>query len=109
LYAGNNTQVFERLSEDEAINSVSEGDITFKRFGPSYQRRSHISDSPGILIEGEGHLVDRSQIETFSEGDRVFHQKFGMGTINSVDGDKLSITFDKAGEKKVIARFVSRP
>ena len=109
LYAGNNTHVFEPLSGDEAINSVSNQDITFKRFGPGYQRRSHISGSAATLIEIEGHLVDRSQTESFLEGDRVFHQKFGMGTVNSVDGDKLGIAFDKAGEKKVIARFVSRP
>ena len=42
----------------------------------------------------------------FSAGDRVFHQKFGMGTVKRSDGDKLEIAFDKAGEKKVISRFV---
>ena len=39
-------------------------------------------------------------------GDRVFHQKFGMGLIISSDGDKLNINFDKAGEKKVVSSFV---
>jgi DNA helicase-2/ATP-dependent DNA helicase PcrA len=45
----------------------------------------------------------------FSAGDRVFHQKFGMGNIRSIDGDKLEIAFDKAGHKKVVAGFVSKP
>ena len=45
----------------------------------------------------------------FSAGDRVFHQKFGMGNIRSIDGDKLEIAFDKAGKKKVVAGFVSKP
>jgi DNA helicase-2/ATP-dependent DNA helicase PcrA len=40
---------------------------------------------------------------------RVFHQKFGMGTIALVDADKLEIAFDKAGLKKVVASFVSLP
>ena len=39
-------------------------------------------------------------------GQRVFHQKFGMGLIISSDGDKLNINFDKAGEKKVVSSFV---
>ena len=43
---------------------------------------------------------------TFKRGDRVFHQKFGYGRIASVEGERLNISFDKAGEKKVIASFV---
>jgi DNA helicase-2/ATP-dependent DNA helicase PcrA len=39
-------------------------------------------------------------------GTRVFHQKFGYGRIRAVEGSKLSIAFDKAGDKKVIDRFV---
>ena len=38
----------------------------------------------------------------------MFHQKFGMGTIDAVEADKLEILFDKAGLKKVVASFVSR-
>ncbi len=41
-----------------------------------------------------------------SVGQRVFHQKFGMGLIISLDGDKLNINFDKAGEKKVVSSFI---
>ena len=44
---------------------------------------------------------------TFSAGLRVFHQKFGYGVINAVDGNKLEIAFDKAGIKKVMDSFVS--
>ncbi len=39
-------------------------------------------------------------------GTRIFHQKFGYGRIRAVEGSKLSIAFEKAGEKKVIDRFV---
>ena len=42
----------------------------------------------------------------FDNGQRVFHQKFGMGLIISSEGDKLNISFDKAGEKRVMASFV---
>jgi DNA helicase-2/ATP-dependent DNA helicase PcrA len=42
----------------------------------------------------------------FAAGDRIFHQKFGYGTVQSVDDNKLAIEFDKAGDKKVMDSFV---
>jgi DNA helicase-2/ATP-dependent DNA helicase PcrA len=39
-------------------------------------------------------------------GDRVFHEKFGAGTIAVQDGNKLEIDFDNAGRKRVIDSFV---
>ncbi len=44
----------------------------------------------------------------FVAGERCFHQKFGMGTVEAVEGDHLTIEFDRAGRKKVIAQFVTR-
>jgi len=41
-------------------------------------------------------------------GDRIFHQKFGYGRITHIDGAKLTVSFDKAGEKKVVESFVER-
>jgi DNA helicase-2/ATP-dependent DNA helicase PcrA len=45
---------------------------------------------------------------TYKRGERVFHQKFGYGRVAFVEGNKLTVDFDKAGEKKVIDSFVSR-
>ena len=41
-------------------------------------------------------------------GDRVFHEKFGPGTIAAQEGNKLEIDFDAAGRKRVIDSFVRR-
>ncbi len=58
-------------------------------------------------IEGTAEIyTQRTSAQGFKKGARVFHQKFGYGRVNSVDGDKLEIIFDKAGFKKVIDRFV---
>jgi DNA helicase-2/ATP-dependent DNA helicase PcrA len=38
----------------------------------------------------------------------VFHLKFGNGTVTAVYGNKLTIHFDKAGEKRVVDSFVER-
>ena len=60
------------------------------------------------LIEGEARLVARSgdTDSHYSVGDRIFHQKFGYGRIRAVEGNKLTVDFDKAGEKRVIDSFV---
>ncbi|TIU07995.1 MAG: ATP-dependent DNA helicase, partial [Mesorhizobium sp.] len=62
----------------------------------------------GRTIDGE--LVAKSVADTpsaFSVGDRVFHQKFGNGNISAIDGNKLTIDFDKAGQKRVLDGFVT--
>ncbi|MCY1705594.1 ATP-dependent helicase [Pannonibacter sp. SL95] len=59
----------------------------------------------------EGQLVARSTSETpssFEKGERVFHIKFGYGRITAIEGNKLTIDFEKAGEKRVIDSFVER-
>jgi DNA helicase-2/ATP-dependent DNA helicase PcrA len=61
----------------------------------------------GPVIEGTASRV--TQGAGFREGERCFHLKFGMGTVTAVEGDKLTIAFDKAGTKKVVAAFVERP
>ena len=47
----------------------------------------------------------------FKEGVRVYHKKFGEGTINYVEkeGDdlKVDITFDKVGHKRLMAKFAN--
>jgi len=53
--------------------------------------------------------IDATAISSHTIGDRVFHQKFGYGVISSIERDKLEIVFDKAGTKKILARFVSAP
>jgi DNA helicase-2/ATP-dependent DNA helicase PcrA len=61
----------------------------------------------GTVIEGEARrVVEREASRTYAPGARIFHQKFGYGTVAAADGDKLDIEFDKAGSKKVLASFV---
>ena len=49
-----------------------------------------------------------ARAEAIPLGTRVFHQKFGYGTVTGVDDDKLDIDFEKAGPKRVIDRFVEK-
>jgi DNA helicase II / ATP-dependent DNA helicase PcrA len=58
----------------------------------------------------DGELVAASTAPTagYTPGERIFHQKFGYGRIADVDGNKLTIDFDKAGRKRVVDSFVER-
>ena len=55
-----------------------------------------------------GRRTRARRIGGFAAGDRVFHQKFGYGTVRAVEGNKLAIAFDKAGDKKVMDGFVEK-
>ncbi|MBM3545053.1 MAG: AAA family ATPase [Alphaproteobacteria bacterium] len=58
----------------------------------------------------EGTLVAASTADGagLAIGERIFHQKFGYGRIAQIDGNKLTVDFDKAGQKKVVDSFVER-
>ncbi len=64
------------------------------------------------VIEGEGRLIATSDPTAgsgrYGLGDRVFHIKFGYGEVTLVEGSKLTVAFDKAGEKRVIDSFLER-
>ena len=56
--------------------------------------------------ESRAPVIDLQAVSAFTTGDRVFHTKFGYGTVTGIEGDKLDVDFDKAGPKKIVARFV---
>ncbi len=80
-------------------------------FTSSPSSRSASSSTPArkAIIEGQSRPVAPSKSSSeWSRGDRVFHQKFGYGAVRAVEGNKLVVAFDKAGEKKVIDTFVEK-
>ncbi|TIX88734.1 UvrD-helicase domain-containing protein [Rhizobium sp. P44RR-XXIV] len=59
----------------------------------------------------DGELVAKStsaEPSKFMVGDRVFHIKFGNGNVSGIEGNKLTIEFDRAGQKRVLDGFVER-
>ena len=100
----------------------SRWDDTNATFGAGYaspgwrraQERNYRGGPAGVtqVIEGEGRLVAVSEPSAssgaYQKGDRVFHVKFGYGQVRFVEGNKLTVAFDKAGEKKVIDSFVEK-
>jgi len=76
---------------------------------PGWKRMQSRSGSYGMSQpkEAKAAAIDLTAVSSFTVGDRVFHQKFGYGAVIDIEGDKLTVDFEKAGEKKVVARFVT--
>ena len=80
---------------------------------PGWQRararnaQGSISSGPPTL-ELRAHDTGATATSTFEVGERIFHQKFGYGAIARIDGNKLTVEFEKAGQKKVVDSFVER-
>lgn len=80
--------------------------------GPGWQRAAGaggFTTTPSRVVESRASAVSlgnkgRSDV---SLGLRVFHQKFGYGTIAEIEGNKLEIDFESAGRKRVMDSFVT--
>jgi DNA helicase-2/ATP-dependent DNA helicase PcrA len=80
--------------------------------GPGWQRAAssgRFNPEPSRIVEVRASAVSlgnpgRSDIAL---GQRVFHSKFGYGTVAEIEGNKLEIDFEHAGRKRVLDSFVS--
>jgi len=103
-YGGGATSRFNKADPFESVYET-----------PGWQRaRAQQANRKGggpLTIDGD--LVARSvdlgsDKSAFTPGERVFHLKFGYGEIAGIEGNKLTIDFEKAGRKKVLESFISR-
>ncbi|MEM7295439.1 MAG: 3'-5' exonuclease, partial [Pseudomonadota bacterium] len=97
LQAASASDMFDRAAKADVYNSPG-----WRRLQERSQRRGFGSPS-----EAKNMVIDATAISAYALGDRVFHQKFGYGEVMEIEGDKLLIEFDKAGTKKVVAKFVT--
>ena len=80
--------------------------------GPGWQRAASLKGgydaSPKNIRENRGSAISlgnkgRTDITI---GQRVFHQKFGYGTVAEQEGNKVEIDFETSGRKRVLDSFV---
>jgi DNA helicase-2/ATP-dependent DNA helicase PcrA len=76
---------------------------------PGWRRLQSRATARGMAQPAEARTmtIDMSATSSFTMGERVFHQKFGYGAIIGIEGDKLEVAFEKAGDKKVVARYLA--
>nr|WP_276589094.1 MULTISPECIES: UvrD-helicase domain-containing protein [unclassified Sphingomonas] len=80
--------------------------------GPGWQRAASAggyATTPARVVEARASAVSLGNKgrDDVSPGLRVFHQKFGYGTIAEIEGNKLEIDFETAGRKRVMDSFVT--
>ena len=91
-----------------AQKNKAQGDDFRETGGYRGQKEKHGSQ----VIDGTAYARSappkKKKTSKFSPGERIFHMKFGYGLIASIDGDKLTIDFENAGQKRVLDSFVER-
>ena len=88
--------------EERAANASAYNSPGWKRMQSRSAQRPLRTPS-----EARGLVIDAEAVPAHGIGDRVFHQKFGYGAVTEIEGDKLTVAFEKAGVKKVVASFVT--
>ncbi len=100
---------FAHLGPAQAMRSATRG--------PGFQRALTDTESRSSRARARGpaeshapavSLGNRGR-DDLSVGMRIFHGKFGYGTIEAIEGNKLEIEFEHAGKKRVLDTFVSLP
>jgi DNA helicase II / ATP-dependent DNA helicase PcrA len=76
------------------------------------ERSRHAAEQGARFGAGSGRLEGEAQRRpapdaAFEAGARVFHLKFGPGSVVDADGPKLTVDFDRAGRKLVMDSFVT--
>ncbi|KQN40464.1 DNA helicase II [Sphingomonas sp. Leaf407] len=81
--------------------------------GPGWQRAasqgSTFTPAPSRVVEARASAISLGNKGRgdLKKGQRVFHQKFGHGTIELIEGNKLEVEFATAGRKRVLDTFVT--
>lgn len=108
------SRFIEELPRDEVETVIDPGLAAGAQdgYGGGYNRGGGFGGRQQRFVESSYDIdsVSRHQESEggFAPNDRVFHQKFGYGTVVTADNDKLDILFDSAGRKKVLDSFVTR-
>jgi DNA helicase-2/ATP-dependent DNA helicase PcrA len=86
----------------QAARSAEPTSSLFPAIGFGGARRGRVIEAGAWEISPRPERADRIPL-----GARVFHQKFGYGTVKGVDDDKLDVEFS-TGMKRILDRFVER-
>ena len=82
------------------------GHVLHHEVGQAVVRGAAVEQTGDARVPQRGQEIKK--VGGFAVGDRVFHQKFGYGTVRAVEDNKLAIDFEHAGDKKVMDAFVER-
>lgn len=105
---------------DEALGQIKQETFDDSRYswgyGNSYKKESIFTGKSQFAFRTAESFLNSVKnkngdidISIYKEGQRVYHKRFGEGKINSLEKEgedlKIDITFEKAGHKRLMARF----
>jgi len=100
---GQTVKTFKMSEEDKSAVAKTIGEQGTKS---EYQYRTAESFLNSIKQNNQTNDVDLSKYQV---GQRVYHKKFGKGTITKLEQEgndvKVDLEFDKAGHKRLMAKF----
>ena len=100
---GQTVKIFKMSEEDKSAIAKTIGEQGTKS---EYQYRTAESFLNSIKQNNQTNDVDLSKYQV---GQRVYHKKFGEGTITKLEQEgndvKVDLEFDKAGHKRLMAKF----
>ena len=124
---GKKEETFEDSSYGWAYGTNFAGKVKtykFEETSSSYATASSLSTNKAQKVENTSGFAFRTaesflnslnkpkqetDISIYKAGMRIYHKKFGEGTINSVEQEgedaKVDINFDKAGHKRLMAKY----
>lgn len=95
---------FNTKSSPVTTRKISEGDIIREPSEPAFKRTAE-----SFLQNLQAKKTNNVDVEKYKEGQKIYHKKFGEGTITKLEkeGDdyKVDIEFDKVGHKRLMAQF----
>src|SRR5262245_4629018 len=107
---GDRGNPYGRSRFDEPAAGFASGYTTpgWQRAKEQWNREDRNKKKTPLTLEGELVASSAAEAAGYALGERIFHQKFGYGRVADVDGNKLTIEFEKAGRKRVVDSFVER-
>jgi DNA helicase II / ATP-dependent DNA helicase PcrA len=114
IYANWQTSIPSRFIEELPAEEVEQtGSAALARDARVMAATSYTGQFPLVArrsrtIEAWEQPGRPARADAIPVGARVFHQKFGYGTVTASEDDRLDVAFDKAGDKRVLDRFVEK-
>ncbi|MBE7210028.1 MAG: UvrD-helicase domain-containing protein [Gluconacetobacter diazotrophicus] len=111
IYANWQTQIPSRFIEELPADQVEQA-------GSTSLARERLRSAPPVFGAFPLTAIRPRVVEAWEQpprparesglpvGSRVFHQKFGYGTVQAAEDGRLDVSFDKAGVKRVLDSYV---
>jgi len=90
-------------SPSRFISELPEENISLRNLFFNYDSKNNMSAKIDTAITYTNLKIAEDSLLI---GDRVFHQKFGYGTIKNIEGDNAEVLFSKTNIKKVKTEFL---